>query len=57
LLIADNYVALKELFQAKATLNSIIDKSENPDVKSQAMDRLEQIKSGELLDTLKAVDE
>jgi TolA-binding protein len=44
LLIAENFVAKDELFQAKETLSSIIDKSPNEEIKKQAKDRLEQIK-------------
>ncbi len=40
LLIADNYIALGETFQAKATLQSIIDKSPDPAVVSQAQQKL-----------------
>ncbi|WP_299250925.1 tetratricopeptide repeat protein [uncultured Cytophaga sp.] len=44
LLIAENFVAKDELFQAKETLASIIDKSPNEEIKKQAKERLEQIK-------------
>ncbi|MEM9671158.1 MAG: tetratricopeptide repeat protein [Bacteroidota bacterium] len=40
LLIAENYAASDELFQAKATLTSIIENSPQPDVVKQAQDRL-----------------
>lgn len=43
LLIADNYVALKELFQAKATVNSIIENSPVASVVSEARIKLVEI--------------
>ncbi|WKN41955.1 tetratricopeptide repeat protein [Tunicatimonas pelagia] len=43
LLIAENYQAMDEIFQAKATLNSIIDNSPQEDVVSIAKDRLAEI--------------
>ncbi|WP_422353974.1 tetratricopeptide repeat protein [Roseivirga pacifica] len=43
LLIADNYIALNELFQAKATVNSIIEYSEVEDVVTQAKAKLVEI--------------
>ena len=36
LLISDNLVAVNDLFQAKETLKSIIEKSPNADIKKQA---------------------
>jgi len=36
LLIAENYIAMDETFQAKSTLESIIEKSENPKFKQRA---------------------
>ena len=35
-MIAENYIALEELFQAKATLNSIIEKSPNQEIVERA---------------------
>jgi TolA-binding protein len=43
LLIAENFVAKEELFQAKETLKSIIEKSPNSEIKKQAQDRLVQL--------------
>ncbi|WP_424960958.1 tetratricopeptide repeat protein [Ekhidna sp.] len=43
LLIAKNYIAQEELFQAKATLRSIIQHAKNEDVKSEAQRLLNQI--------------
>lgn len=43
LLIADNYVAQNELFQAKATLNSIVEGSPVPEIVEQAKQKLEQL--------------
>ena len=43
LLIADNYLAQEELFQAKATLNSIIENAEDDDLKRQAAEKLTQL--------------
>jgi hypothetical protein len=43
LLIADNYKALGELFQAKTTLNSIIQHSKNQFYVKQASDKLDLI--------------
>ena len=40
LLIADNYIALDENFQAKATLNSVIENSPLPDIREQAQQKL-----------------
>lgn len=48
LLLIDNYIALNELLQAEATANSIIDKSENDDLKIKAASKLEQVKTLEL---------
>lgn len=47
ILIADNYVALDELFQAKATLNSVIEKSPNPEIVEKAKNKLLLIKEKE----------
>uniref|UniRef100_UPI0032EB61BF tetratricopeptide repeat protein n=1 Tax=Ekhidna sp. TaxID=2608089 RepID=UPI0032EB61BF len=43
LLIAKNYIAKEELFQAKATLRSIIQHSNNEDVKSESQKLLNEI--------------
>lgn len=43
LLIAENFIAKDELFQARETLNSIVEKSPNADIKKQARERLEQL--------------
>ncbi|GAB4229143.1 MAG: tetratricopeptide repeat protein [Ekhidna sp.] len=40
LLIADNYIAMDELFQAKATLRSIIEHSDDDQVRALAQDKL-----------------
>ncbi|NJO01847.1 MAG: tetratricopeptide repeat protein [Bacteroidia bacterium] len=40
LLIADNYIAMDEIFQARATLQSLIDKSPDPEVVSEARRKL-----------------
>lgn len=40
LLIADNYIALEEIFQAKATLNSVIENSPLPYIREQAQQKL-----------------
>jgi tetratricopeptide (TPR) repeat protein len=40
LLIAENYIALEENFQAKATLNSLIENSPLPDIREQAKQKL-----------------
>jgi len=47
LLIADNFVAKDEVFQAKETLTSIIEKSPNADIKKQAQERLDQLNASE----------
>jgi len=52
LLIADNYVAKDELFQAKATLRSIIQHSQSDETKAVAMEKLEAIEQDAELDTL-----
>ena len=43
LLVADNYLALEEIFQAKTTLNSIIAKSKDAEMVKLASDKLDQI--------------
>jgi TolA-binding protein len=45
LLIADDYVALEEAFQAKATLQSIIENAEDPEIVSQAKAKLKVLES------------
>lgn len=47
MLISDNYVAMDELFQAKATLNSIIENSPEQEVVQEAKDRLRKIEARE----------
>ncbi|ADY52471.1 Tetratricopeptide TPR_1 repeat-containing protein [Pseudopedobacter saltans DSM 12145] len=47
LLLADNYVALKDTFQAKSTLQSIIDNYEgNDDILPEAKEKLQKLNSG-----------
>jgi TolA-binding protein len=43
ILLADNYVALKDLFQAKATLKSIIENYDGNDLKGIAQQKLDEI--------------
>ena len=43
ILIADNYLKLDELFQSKATLNSIISKSPVPEIVEEAKLKLEKL--------------
>lgn len=50
LLIADNYMAMDETFQAKATLNSVIEKSPNTEIVERAKQKLLQIKEKEVKD-------
>lgn len=47
LLIADNYMALDEVFQAKATVNSIIENSNNEAVLAEANQKLQLIQKME----------
>ncbi|WNB16879.1 tetratricopeptide repeat protein [Marivirga arenosa] len=47
LLIADNYYAMRESFQAKATLNSIIENSDSKILKDEAQLKLDLIKEEE----------
>ncbi|MFW5762136.1 MAG: tetratricopeptide repeat protein, partial [Cyclobacteriaceae bacterium] len=47
LLIADNYIAMEEYFQAKATLKSIVEKSPLPQVRDEARKRLNEIEAEE----------
>lgn len=43
LLIAENYIALEENFQAKATLNSLIENSPLPSIREQAEQKLQAL--------------
>jgi TolA-binding protein len=43
LLIADNYILMDELFQAKATLNSVIEKSPDENIIENAKKKLQEI--------------
>ncbi len=45
LLIADNYTAMKEYFQSKATLESLIDNSPDSEVVRQARERLKEVEA------------
>jgi tetratricopeptide (TPR) repeat protein len=45
LLIADNYIAMDEIFQAKATLNSVIEKSPEEDLVETARQKLVEIEN------------
>ncbi|MBL0047826.1 MAG: tetratricopeptide repeat protein [Bacteroidetes bacterium] len=47
ILWADNYVAMKDNFQAKATLQSIIDNADNQDLIKEAKDKLDGINKAE----------
>jgi len=47
LLVAENFIAVKEYFQAKATLQSIIDNSGNPNTVQIASDRYEWVTNEE----------
>jgi TolA-binding protein len=47
LLIADNYVAMNETFQAEATLQSIIDNAKDQTAKDEARKKLAQIKQSQ----------
>jgi len=47
LLIADNYIALNEIFQAKATLNAIIEKSTHAPSLEKAKQKLMEIEGKE----------
>lgn len=44
LLLIDNYIQLEELLQAEATANSIIEKSDDPELKAEAEVRLNAIR-------------
>ncbi len=47
LLIADNYIALEENFQARATLKSLIEKSPNKDIVEMAKRKLKSLEENE----------
>jgi hypothetical protein len=47
LLLADNYVALKDNFQAKTILNSILTDSDIPEFVKSAQEKLDKIKADE----------
>ena len=47
LLMSDNYLATDELFQAEATLNSLIENSSSEEIKQQAREKLKVIKEAE----------
>lgn len=51
LLIADNYIALEELLQAKATLNSLIENFPDPKVKDRAKAKIGEIDRLQLKET------
>ncbi|MEQ6121284.1 tetratricopeptide repeat protein [Reichenbachiella sp. MALMAid0571] len=59
LLMTDNYLATDELFQAEATLNSLIENSPVESIKKQAQDKLKEIESAkkkELITTKDTVE-
>jgi tetratricopeptide (TPR) repeat protein len=45
LLIAENYISMEEVFQAKATLNSVIENSPNEAIVATAREKLQEIES------------
>ncbi len=47
LLLADNYIALGEIFQAKGTLNSLIDNFPKPLIKERAKEKLKKLEEDE----------
>jgi len=47
ILLADNYVAKEDLFQAKVTLNNVIDNSKFPELVKTAKEKLEIIEQQE----------
>ncbi|MDQ3099746.1 MAG: tetratricopeptide repeat protein, partial [Bacteroidota bacterium] len=51
ILLADVYVQLDDRFQAKATLQSVINNSDEPELVAQAKQRLQAIESGEMEQT------
>jgi TolA-binding protein len=54
LLLADNYVATNEIFQAKGTLKSLVDNFPTQEVKDLAREKLKKIEQEELLNKAKA---
>jgi len=54
LLLSDNFVAVNDLFNARATLQSLIDKFPNPLVKDEARKRLKELEQRELQNQNKA---
>lgn len=56
LLIAENYIALNELFQAKATLRSIIEHSQNDAIRLKANEKLLSIEGAGTQDSIKNED-
>jgi TolA-binding protein len=61
LLLSDNYIALKDTFQAKHTLQSLIDNYENDpsdpeDIKAMAQEKYNEISVNETKDLLKPAD-
>lgn len=57
LLLADNYVALNDVFQAKHTLNSIIESSDVPELVKEAQQKLDEIKAKENAKLQKSVSD
>jgi len=53
LLLSDNFIAVNDLFNARATLQSLIDKFPNPLVKDEARKRLKELEQRELRDQKK----
>jgi len=51
ILLGDVYVQLDDRFQAKATLQAVVDNCTEPDLVEQAQDRLDAITTGELQQT------
>ncbi len=51
ILLGDVYVQLDDRFQAKATLQAVIDNCTEPDLVEQAQDRLDAITTSELQQT------
>ena len=47
ILLADNYLAVKDNFQAKETLKGVISDSDNKDLIKIAQDKLDKIKADE----------
>lgn len=57
ILLADNYVALKDNFQAKHTLKTVIESSDFPELVKQAQDKLNAITEAEKAAQVPAVTE